>query len=88
MTMGNDGKGHYIKLGDEGMWLNDELLFAMASAIIFFLEMSIQPDNNEEKQSIGNIISTIAEGIYEKIQTSNAHSEPERVQGQDTVPNG
>lgn len=77
MKMGNDGEGKLLSLdSQEPIWVNEKMLFALVSSVVVFLEMVLEKKENNQNE-IADIIATIAEGIYDKIEDRTPSSQPE-----------
>jgi hypothetical protein len=74
--MGEDGKGVLLSLDGQKVWVNEAMLFSIISSIIVFLEM-IVGKKSEDDAPVGDIISVMAEGIYDKIQNPSPSGEPQ-----------
>lgn len=74
--MGEDGNGVLLSLDGQEVWVNEAMLFSIISSIIVFLEMIVGKKSPDDAP-VGDIISVMAEGIYDKIQNPSPHGEPQ-----------
>lgn len=63
---GKDGIGEFLVMENDGLWVNDKMLFATILGVITALE-TVMPN-------IGELVSVISEKIYDHITEATAQA--------------